>query len=139
MTISPVTADAGGSSGRPAAVGGHGSSAAPVCIQLSKAQVNHVVRAADGGSMLLLAGLEDVQGMLVARPEQLEDPRLSGSLLRGMLMLASFPTDRSYLGIAEIARMLDMEPSTVHRYISTLFAVGLLERDPATRRYRLAR
>jgi DNA-binding IclR family transcriptional regulator len=52
-------------------------------------------------------------------------------------MLASFPSDGSYLGNAEIARMLEMNPSTTHRYVSTLVAVGLLERDPATRRYRL--
>ena len=34
--------------------------------------------------------------------------------------------------------MLDMNPSTAHRYLSTLLAVGLLERNPDTRRYRLA-
>ncbi|HEY4812975.1 MAG TPA: helix-turn-helix domain-containing protein [Solirubrobacteraceae bacterium] len=34
--------------------------------------------------------------------------------------------------------MLDLHLSTVHRYISTLTAVGLLEREPVTRRYRLA-
>jgi DNA-binding IclR family transcriptional regulator len=31
-----------------------------------------------------------------------------------------------------------MPMSTAHRYISTLVAVGLVERDPASRRYRLA-
>jgi hypothetical protein len=56
----------------------------------------------------------------------------------GLLMLASFPADGSYLGNAELARMLDMNPSTSHRYVSTLVAVGPLERDPATRRYRRA-
>jgi DNA-binding IclR family transcriptional regulator len=32
-----------------------------------------------------------------------------------------------------------MSPSTTHRYISTLLAVGLLEQDPRSRRYQLAR
>lgn len=110
-----------------------------VSIELSTAQVDRVIRsAADGGSMsILLSGLRDVREVLAREPRQLEDSRLSRSLLAGLMMLASFPTDGSYLGNAEIARMLDMNPSTTHRYVSTLVAVGLLERDPATRRYRL--
>jgi DNA-binding MarR family transcriptional regulator len=108
-------------------------------IELSPAQVDRVIRsAADGGSIaILLSGLTDVREVLAREPRQLEDSRLSRSLLAGLLMLASFPTDGSYLGNAEIARMLDMNPSTTHRYVSTLVAVGLLERDPSTRRYRL--
>jgi DNA-binding IclR family transcriptional regulator len=31
-----------------------------------------------------------------------------------------------------------MNPSTTHRYLATLVAVGLLEQDPHTREYRLA-
>jgi IclR-like helix-turn-helix domain-containing protein len=110
-----------------------------VLIELSPAQVDRVIRsAADGGSIsMLLSGLTDVREVLAREPRQLEDSRLSRSLLAGLLMLASFPTDGSYLGNAEIARMLDMNPSTTHRYVSTLVAVGLLERDPSTRRYRL--
>jgi len=110
-----------------------------VSIELSPAQVDRVIRgAAEGGSIsLLLSGLRDVREVLEREPSQLEDNRLSRSLLAGLLMLASFPSDGSYLGNAEIARMLDMNPSTTHRYVSTLVAVGLLERDPGTRRYRL--
>src|ERR1700683_4066087 len=111
-----------------------------VLIELSRAQVDRIVRnAADGGNMsVLLSGLKDIRAVLAREPRQLEDSRLSRSLLAGLLMLASFPSDGSYLGNAEIARLLDMNPSTTHRYVSTLVAVGLLERDPATRRYRLA-
>jgi IclR helix-turn-helix domain len=110
-----------------------------VLVELSRAQVDRVVRsAAEGGSMsVLLSGLKDIRAALAHEPNQLEDSRLSRSLLAGLLMLASFPTDGSYLGNAEIARLLNMNPSTAHRYVSTLVAVGLLERDPATRRYRL--
>jgi hypothetical protein len=115
------------------------TAAEKVVIELSPAQVDRVIRsAADGGSIsILLSGLRDVREVLAREPRQLEDSRLSRSLLAGLLMLASFPTDGSYLGNAEIARMLDMNPSTTHRYVSTLVAVGLLERDPSTRRYRL--
>jgi hypothetical protein len=111
-----------------------------VMIELSPAQVDRVIRTAvSGGSIsLLLSGLKDVREVLAHEPSQLEDNRLSRSLLAGLLLLASFPTDGTDLGNAEIARLLDMNPSTTHRYVSTLVAVGLLERDPTTRRYRLA-
>jgi len=129
--------------GQGAIVGGYGAGAQDgerVLLELSRAQVDKIVRnAADGGNMsVLLSGLEDIRAVLAREPRQLEDSRLSRSLLAGLLMLASFPVDGSYLGNAEIARLLDMNPSTTHRYVSTLVAVGLLERDPATRRYRLA-
>jgi hypothetical protein len=124
--------------GHARALGSHGESE-KILIELSAAQVDRVVRgAAESGNMsVLLSGLKDVREVLAREPRQLEDSRLSRSLLAGLLMLASFPTDGSYLGNAEIARMLDMNPSTTHRYVSTLVAVGLLERDPTTRRYRL--
>jgi DNA-binding MarR family transcriptional regulator len=111
-----------------------------VSIELSAAQIDRVVRiAADGGNMsVLLAALTDVRAVLAREPRQLENSKLSHSLLSGLLMLASFPTDGSYLGNADIARLLDMNPSTTHRYVSTLVAVGLIERDPSTRRYRLS-
>jgi DNA-binding transcriptional ArsR family regulator len=111
-----------------------------VCVELSVAQVDQVVRAAsDGGNMsMLFSGLADVRAMLAARPDELENARLSRSLLAGLLMLVSFPSDGSFLSIAKLARTLDMSPSTTHRYVTTLLAVGLLERDPRTRQYRLA-
>jgi IclR helix-turn-helix domain len=121
-------------------------SAETVRIELSKAQVDQVVRTAgQGGAMsVLLSSLRDpgwMHGLEAdrwAHPVQMEDRRLSRSLLSGLLVLACFPVDGGYLGIAELARMLDMNTSTTHRYVTTLLAVGLLERDATTRRYRLA-
>jgi hypothetical protein len=111
-----------------------------IVVELSPAQVDRIVRAAsEGGSMsVLLSGLEHVRGAIEAQPAQFNDSRLSSSLLAGLMLLASFPTDGSYLGNAQLARMLGMNVSTVHRYLQTLVAVGLVERDPGTRRYRLA-
>jgi IclR helix-turn-helix domain len=117
-----------------------------VTIELSKAQVDQVVRAAGhGGTMsVLLSAVRDPEWTLSldseewSYPAQMEDRRLSRSLLSGLLVLSCFPHDGAYLGIAELARMLDMNTSTTHRYVTTLMAVGLLERDPSTRRYRLA-
>jgi hypothetical protein len=112
-----------------------------VTIELSPAQVNQIVRAASGaGSMsVLLSGLNGAREALYAAPGQLDDRRLSRSLLAGLLMLACFPPDGSYLGNAQVARTVQIHPSTVHRYISTFVAVGLLEQDPRTRLYRLAK
>lgn len=111
-----------------------------VMIELTPAQIDRIVRdATDAGSIsALLAGLEDVRETLSERHSQLEDARLSRSLLTGLLLLASFPDDSTYLANAEIARILGTNPSTTHRYVSTLVSVGLLERDPNTRRYRRA-
>jgi Fic family protein len=117
-----------------------------VLLELSQAQVDQVVRTAgQGGTMsVLLSALRDPEWTLAldseewSYPAQMEDRRLSRSLLSGLLVLSCFPADGEYLGIAEIARMLDMNTSTTHRYVTTLLAVGLLERDPATRKYRLA-
>jgi DNA-binding IclR family transcriptional regulator len=69
-------------------------------------------------------------------PEGRSSRRLSRSLLIGLPLLASFPPDGSYVGIAELARMSGRSPSTTHRYVSALVAVGLLERDGEARRYR---
>jgi hypothetical protein len=115
-------------------------------IELSKAQVDQVIRAAgQGGTMsMLLSALKDSRWTLTldsdewTYPAQMEDRRLSRSLLSGLLVLSCFPHDGGYLGIAELARTLDMNTSTTHRYVTTLLAVGLLERDPSTRRYRIA-
>jgi IclR helix-turn-helix domain len=110
-----------------------------VLVELSAAQVNDVIRvAADAGHVaLLLSSLEDVKVALMAGFGELEDPRLSRSLLQGLLVLACFPLDGSCIGNVDVARMLDLHLSTTHRYISTLTAVGLLERDPDSRKYQL--
>ncbi len=116
-----------------------------VLIELSRAQVDQVVRSAGQGGTLsvLLSAVRDPAWPLSldsdewAYPTQMDDRRLSRSLLSGLLVLSCFPPDGGYLGIAELARMLNMNTSTTHRYVTTLLAVGLLERDPGTRKYRL--
>jgi hypothetical protein len=116
-----------------------------VTIELSKSQVDKVIRAAGkGGTMsVLLSALKDPSWTLTldadesGYPSQMEDRRLSRSLLSGLLVLSCFPANGGFLGIAELARMLGMNTSTTHRYVTTLLAVGLLERDSSTRRYRL--
>jgi DNA-binding MarR family transcriptional regulator len=68
-----------------------------------------------------------------------ENRRLSRSLLAGLLVLSCFPPEGNDMGIKDISEQLELNTSTVHRYVLTLVAAGLLERDPDTRRYRLLR
>ena len=65
------------------------------------------------------------------------DPRLSRSLLRGLSLLTGFGPDGAERGIVELAQELGMSASTAHRYAVTLVELGLLERCPRTRKYRL--
>jgi predicted transcriptional regulator len=118
----------------------------PVSITLSRSQVNQVVRAALGEGAVpdvaaLAAGPASTNPLgrdaLSARYRALQDNRrLSRSLLAGLLVLSCFSPEGVELGIKDIAEQLGLNTSTVHRYVVTLVAAGLLERDPETRRYR---
>jgi hypothetical protein len=118
-----------------------------VSITLSRNQVDHVIRAALGDDAVpsvssRVAGTgfhgHHARQMLSARYRVLQDNRrLSRSLLAGLLVLSCFPAEGVDMGIKDISEQLDLNTSTVHRYVLTLVAAGLLERDPETRRYRL--
>jgi hypothetical protein len=135
----------------------------PISITLSPAQVDDVVREASQSrapsvstliSKLLTAPLEADGDAPIAPlprgarerepvfggylPHDTEDPRLSRSLLRGLSILTCFGPDGRERGIVELAGDLGMSPSTAHRYALTLVELGLLERCPRTRKYRLA-
>jgi hypothetical protein len=71
-------------------------------------------------------------------PDHDGDARLSRSLLRGLSILTCFRPGREERGILELASELGMSPSTTHRYVATLVELGLLERCPRSRKYRLA-
>jgi Fic family protein len=118
-----------------------------VSITLSRSQVNHVLRMALGER--LQERLSSTQGAPSLHDGHVKQAlnnhyrslqgnrRLSRSLLAGLLVLSCFSPDGPELGIKEISEQLELNSSTVHRYVATLLAAGLLERDPDTRRYRL--
>jgi DNA-binding MarR family transcriptional regulator len=109
-----------------------------ITIELSVAQIRRVVRDArkDDGLLGLLGGVEGLH--IQPSGEQLENPRLSRSLLQALMILSAFPADGAGRAVTDVARELGMWQGTTHRYVSTLVAVGLLERDPVSREYRLA-
>jgi IclR family pca regulon transcriptional regulator len=61
----------------------------------------------------------------------------SQSLERGLAILATFKPAKPLQGISDLARALDLKRSTTHRYVGTLAALGYLEQDAPTRKYRL--
>lgn len=135
----------GGSAGPPE---GGGSAREPrVSITLSRNQVDHVMRAALGDAAApnisgLVAGTgfhhSHARDLLGLRYRDLQaNRRLSRSLLAGLLVLSCFPPEGMDIGIKDISEQLELNTSTVHRYVLTLVAAGFLERDPDTRRYRL--
>jgi DNA-binding MarR family transcriptional regulator len=112
--------------------------ASGISINLTRPQVDHVVRRSSEGTGVstLLHGLADRE--LASNYEALSNsPRLSRSLLLGLLVLACFPTDGGALTVTDVAERLDLSPSTTHRYMTTLLSVGLLDQDPRSRRYRV--
>jgi DNA-binding transcriptional ArsR family regulator len=112
-----------------------------VSLTLTPDQVDELLRAVGGDSALsIVPELAASKGTDVSELRYralLDDRRLSRSLIAGLLVLSCFSTN-SELGIAELSRRLGMRASTTHRYVATLLAAGLLERDPSSRRYRLA-
>jgi hypothetical protein len=114
----------------------------PISITLSASQVDHVLRASAASSAPGVAGL--IAGALRREASQPGAPgradaenRLSRSLLRGLSLLTCFASADEERGIVELSRQAGMSASTAHRYAVTLVELGLLERSPSSRRYRL--
>jgi IclR helix-turn-helix domain len=110
-----------------------------VTITLTATQIAQVIRDAASrrvGVAARLSGLSSphqLQGVLLSL---LNDKRVSQSIIRGLLVLGAFPSDGSYGEITDVAKQLQLSQSTTYRYARTWLATGLLEQDPATRRYR---
>jgi len=105
-------------------------------------QINQVVRgAAQGGSVAALFGGPELADVLAENESVLRayagfnNSKVSRSLLQALLILSSLPVDGSHLGIADISRIAGINSSTVHRYLATWLLVGVVDRDPNTRRY----
>jgi IclR family transcriptional regulator, pca regulon regulatory protein len=69
--------------------------------------------------------------------ETIRQTTWSQSLERGLAILSAFGSDRATIGVSELSRDLGLSRSTTHRYIATLTALGYLQQDAETKRYRL--
>jgi DNA-binding MarR family transcriptional regulator len=110
-----------------------------ITIELTSKQVERIIRGASSRDFAsdLMRGLADNQAPTPDFEALSDSPRLSRSLLLGLLVLACFPADGSTVAVTQVAERLGMSASTTHRYMTTLLAVGLLEQDSRTRRYRI--
>jgi len=61
----------------------------------------------------------------------------SQSIERAALILTCFSAEEPHLTLAKLAAKLDLNQNTVYRYVATLQAAGLLERDERRGGYRL--
>lgn len=70
-----------------------------------------------------------------------KSPKVAGgksqTIERAALILSCFSNSEPYLTLNELASRLGLNPSTTYRYVNTLQAAGLLERDEHRRGYRL--
>ena len=69
--------------------------------------------------------------------QTVEHAAYSQSLARGLAILSAFRSGQPLLGISDLAREVGLTRSTAHRYVATLAALGYLEQDALTRKYRL--
>ena len=53
------------------------------------------------------------------------------------MILSSFSETRPVLGIADLARSVDLNKSTTYRYVATLARLGYVQQDPDTKKYSL--
>ncbi len=111
-----------------------------VRITLTREQVTQVLREASDDARIagLLPELSDLDALRRIVLPLLDDASCSRVTFRALLVLAAFPADGSEREMSDIAKALNLSPSTTHRYIGTWLAVGLLEQDPRSRRYRRA-
>jgi IclR family pca regulon transcriptional regulator len=66
-----------------------------------------------------------------------EQASYSQSLERGLAILSAFRSGRPTLGVSELGRDIGLSRSTTHRYVATLTALGYLQQDARTKKYRL--
>lgn len=71
-----------------------------------------------------------------------DDPRTNRhsvqSVERAFAILRSFTAERPVQGVSEIASLLNLNRTTVHRLLATLESCGAVRRDPATHRYTIS-
>ena len=120
--------------------GGNDAPAVPeITVTLSTAQVEAVVHRATtlpALNSILAPALDEPEALTSVLRPLLQDDKCSPSVLWGLIVLAQFPADGTERELTTIAKEIGIGPGTLHRYLYTWTAAGLLERDTVSRRYR---
>ncbi len=107
-----------------------------IAITLTSRQVRRVVRQASAHGVSIGLDPLRLEESAPALAPLSANPNYSGSLIRAVLVLAALPADGSMQELTATARALDLSMSTVHRYLQTWLALGVVEQEPDSRRYR---
>src|ERR1700691_576957 len=113
-------------------------------IILSPTQVKSVITQVSNRwvGATVLSGLPDQSKLEQLYETSRNKGGLSSSFLAGLVVLAALaalPADEDTIGVTDLARQVNADAATTHRYVQTLLRVGLAEQDPETRRYYLPR
>jgi IclR helix-turn-helix domain len=113
-----------------------------IAITLTIDQIAQVVQeSADEGPLeRILAGLDSMEEFRRVLIELLDQGhKYSRSALRSLLVLTALPLDGTERELTEIADATGLATSSLHRYLKTWKAVGIVEQDPQSRQYRRRR
>lgn len=68
----------------------------------------------------------------------MNDPMFNYSFAKGLKVLFAFKGTHSAMSLSEAAKQLDISISSAQRFLYTLEKMGLIEKSPKTRKYRLS-
>jgi hypothetical protein len=109
-----------------------------VWLALTDGQVREVLRSSTGvvGPEAMLSGLAEFEQLKrIVTPLLRQETTYSGPTLRALLVLAAFPADGSARSVTDVARDVGLAPSSAHRILRALTAVGLVTQNPHSRAY----
>lgn len=108
-----------------------------ITLTLTDAQVAQVTHEVSSAASLsaLLADAGDLQRLLTIMEQFSEDRNCSRSTLRALAVLAALSDDVPRRDLKQVAAEVGISPSTTYRYVNTWVMLGMLEQDPASRRY----
>ena len=81
---------------------------------------------------------KDVRNNLKPQGEPTRDNLIVSSVEKAFRVLTAFDETNSTLSLTQLAVMLNMDKSAVQRFTHTLVQLGMLAKDPATKRFELA-
>jgi hypothetical protein len=115
----------------------------PISLGQAERVVQQVLESDGPGASLVrvliaLSGRDRVRLTELSADPEFQDSKNSQTLITSLLVLSAFHGGVDHR-VSGLAFELEMNPSTTIRYLKTWVAVGVLEQDSATRRYRLAR
>jgi hypothetical protein len=110
-----------------------------ISITLTIGQIAQVVQeSTDAGPLeRILAGLDSVEELrrvVLALLDQ--GQQYSRPALRSLLVLSALPLDGTGCELTEIAAATGLATSSLHRYLNTWKALGIVQQDPQSRQYR---